>query len=107
MKNTHSRRPLFTVNIQYVYKDSSILVLYFRLFNCNSKCLTSDIKFVTYHSSTTCLLFKENMHTRVHLTDLLNEALIKPCDDGTTNWDHEVFIKTLDKSIDSPNASPL
>lgn len=58
-------------------------------------------------SSRTHLLFNEKKHTWVHLTDLRNEARIEACDDGTSDRDHEVFIKTLDKGIDSPNASPL
>lgn len=55
---------------------------YFRLFKYNCKCLISDIKFVTDHSTTTYLLFKGCIPGYILLISLMklssNPAMMAP-----------------------------
>lgn len=45
--------------------------------------------------------------TRVHFTDLLNEVLIKACNNGTSNRNHEIFVQALNKGINSAHSRTL
>lgn len=45
--------------------------------------------------------------TWIHFADLLNEGLIEASNDGTTYWNHKIFVQALNKSIYSAYSSTL
>lgn len=45
--------------------------------------------------------------TGVHPADLLNEGLIKTCDNSAAYWNHEVLVQALHKGVDPPDTSAL